>query len=101
MNDWTIAYRTGTEPVFHRLTDWSGSWQQAHDRAGDFAAAHPDVTQVYYVPTRAAELTSSVCREDVLNVLLDDGTRIPIADDAAACDHDGGDCHVVPAWDHA
>jgi hypothetical protein len=78
---WTIAYRTGDEPVFHRVSEWQGTWQQAHDFAGEFATMHPDVDQVYYTTTREAELIDYVGREDILNLMLDDGTRIPVADD--------------------
>lgn len=79
---WTIAYRKNGEPVFHRVTDWQGTWQEAHDKAGEFATSHPEYDQIYYTVTREAELTDFVPgREDILNLMLDDGTRIPIADD--------------------
>lgn len=80
---WTLAYRTTDEPVFHRVTDWCGTWQEAHDKAGEFATSHPQFDQIFYTTTREAELTEFVAREDVLNILGDDGVRIPIADDGS------------------
>lgn len=77
---WTIAYRKNGEPVFHRVTDWKGTWQEAFDKSGEFAVAHPEQDQIYYTTTREAELTEYVTREDVLNILVGD-VRIPIADD--------------------
>lgn len=51
---WTIAYRKRTGPVFHRVTNWSGTWQQAFDMANKFGQANPDL-QVWYVTTLAYE----------------------------------------------
>jgi hypothetical protein len=78
---WTIAYRKFAEPVFHRVSEWQGTWQQAHDFAGEFATSHPEQDQIFYLPTREAEMTEFVTREDIANVMVDDGTRIPVAED--------------------
>lgn len=47
---WTLAYRKRTANRFQRVTNWAGTWHQAHDLANKFAEAYPDL-QVWYVPT--------------------------------------------------
>lgn len=81
---WTVAYRRMTpklEQVFHRV-DLSETW---HTASGEVWSAYHEVLggdyEVWYTSTRASELTERVCREDVLNILVEDGTRVPIADD--------------------
>lgn len=83
---WTVAWRDGEEPVFHRATDWQGTWQEALGMAWQAGEARPDLT-IWYLPSRALELDGRVPVEDVLNVLLgEDGKRIPIADDGSLAD---------------
>jgi hypothetical protein len=53
-NAWTIAYRKRTANRFQRVTNWTGTWQEAFDMARVFSALHPDL-QVYYVSSRAHE----------------------------------------------
>lgn len=80
---WTVAYRRmqpEPEPVFHRV-DLSETW---HTASGEVHAAYTEALgedyDVWYVPTRADELTDRVTREDVMNILEGD-VRVPIADD--------------------
>jgi len=81
--NWTIAYRKFDEPLFHRVTEFKGTWQEAYDFAGKFAISHPEQDQIFYLPTREAEMTEFVTREDIANVMIDDGSRIPVAEDGA------------------
>lgn len=82
---WTVAYRKMVpepEPVFHRV-DLTETW---HTASGEIHSAYCEVLgddyEVWYVPTRAAELTDYVTREDIMNVLVDNNLpRVPIADD--------------------
>lgn len=81
---WTVAYRRMSpepEQVFHRV-DLSETW---HTASGEVYTAYAEVLggdyDVWYVPNRASELTDYVTREDVMNVLDNDGVRVPIADD--------------------
>lgn len=53
--NWTIAYRKRTGPVFHRVTNWSGTWAQAREMANAYGELHPEL-QVWYTTTRAYEL---------------------------------------------
>ena len=79
---WTVAYRTSSEPVIHRAQDFRGTWQEAHDMAGEVAIAHPEYDEIYYTLTREAELSDyNGAKEDILNIMVSDGTRVPIADD--------------------
>lgn len=78
---WTIAYKKTDELLFHRVTDWKGTWQEAHDKSGEFGVMHPEQDLIFYTTTRDAELTDYVGREDVLNIMIEDGSRVLIADD--------------------
>src|SRR6185437_10158931 len=78
--DWTLAFRTPRANRFHRVTDWAGTWQEAFDQAGRFGRLNPHL-QVFYVPTRAAELAGSVVPEDHQNILTEAGRRVPITED--------------------
>lgn len=80
LNNWTIAYRRPGQPVFRRK-DLSLTWAEAYDMVWDYGKTHPE-HDVFYVPTRAAELTEFVGREDIANILLHDGTRVPIVEEA-------------------
>lgn len=82
---WTIATREQGAPVFDRITDWAGTWDEARDMAWRVGKAHPDV-DVWYTSTRADELTERVVREDVMNILADDGERIPIREHGTLAD---------------
>jgi hypothetical protein len=79
---WTIAYRTGTDPYFHRVNDWNGTWEQAYAKSGEFAHSHPDYS-IYYIPTRDAEMAGYGDKEDIGNILLDNGQRVHIVDDGS------------------
>lgn len=76
---WTLAYRKPTGPVFHRVTDWCGTWQQAHDLAGEFGRSHPELS-VWYTPTRQAELDGYSSAEDAGNILTAAGRRVRVVD---------------------
>jgi hypothetical protein len=76
---WTLAYRKPTGPVFHRVTDWCGTWQQAHDLTGEFMQSHPGL-EVWYTVTREAELDGYSSPEDIGNIMVSSGRRIRIAD---------------------
>lgn len=81
---WTVAYRRVVpelEPVFHRV-DLSETW---HTASGEIYSSYYEVLgddyEVWYTSNRASELTEHVAREDVLNILHENGVRVPIADD--------------------
>lgn len=75
---WTVAYRKRTGPVFHRVTNWAGTWHQAEDMARRLMVARPDL-QVWYVPTLAYE-QANPGHEDNGTVLTDSGKRVKIRD---------------------
>lgn len=109
---WTIAYRKRTGPVFHRVTNWSGTWQQAYDKAAEFGTANPDL-QVWYTTTcayeqaQAADLPSRVASgeysqaladsylEDHGNLLVDSGKRVRVVDNGELPAEFGG--RVAPS----
>lgn len=86
---WTLAYRKPNANRFQRVTNWSGTWHQAHELAGIFAKANPGL-QVYYTITaeierrQVAEIAAGTLRADYAddhrNVMLDSGKRIRIYD---------------------
>jgi hypothetical protein len=77
---WTLAYRKRTANRFQRVTNWSGTWNQARELAGAFGKAHPEL-DVWYVPTRDSEANGAA--EDAGNVMVDSGKRIRIRDNGA------------------
>lgn len=78
-NGWTIAYRKPRANRFIRPTNFTGTWAQAKALASVFAEANPEM-QVYYVPSREAELAGAVAVEDIANVLVDSGKRVRIVE---------------------
>jgi hypothetical protein len=76
---WTIAYRNPRANRFVRVSDFAGTWQEAHDAAGVFAEAHTGL-QVYYVPTADAEAAGYGYAEDHGTVLVDSGRRVKMID---------------------
>ena len=88
-NAWTIAYRKRTANRFLRVSDWSGTWQQAYDLAGRLATLRPDL-QVYYVTSETYEAAERAriaagqvqphLAEDHGNVLVDSGKRVRTVD---------------------
>lgn len=81
---WTVAYRAllpEPEPVFHRA-DHDVTWGEASTTlANEYHEVLGTAYEVWWTTTRASELTDRVAREDVLNLLQEDGVRVPIADD--------------------
>lgn len=77
---WTIAYRKPHANRFQRVTNWTGTWQEAVDMSGKFREANPEL-QVWYVSTREAEQTGYVPADDIGNILTDSGKRVRIIDD--------------------
>lgn len=86
---WTIAYRKRTGPVFHRVTNWSGTWAQAYEMAQAFGELHPEL-QVWYATTLAYEQAAALevaagtlsdsYAEDFGNIMVDSGKRIKVRD---------------------
>jgi hypothetical protein len=94
---WTIAYRKRTGPVFHRVTNWAGTWAEAMEMAGAFGELNPGL-QVWYTTTAAYELTNAAelaarvasgeidqefansYLEDHGNIMVDSGKRIKVRD---------------------
>lgn len=76
---WTLAWRKRRANRFERATNWAGTWHQARELCGAFADAHPEL-EVWYVPSRAAEDTGYSTGEDVGNILVDTGRRVPVCD---------------------
>lgn len=88
MSKWTVAYRRvapEAEPVFHRV-DLELDWQESVELAGQYVAALGEDYEVWYTSTRASELDGCVALEDVLNILVVDDQRVPIADDGLTLD---------------
>lgn len=99
--DWTIAYRRRTGNVFHRVTNWAGTWAEAREMAGAFGELNPDL-QVWYTTTAAhearevAELPARIAAgvavglmsqdladsylEDHGNIMVDSGKRVKVRD---------------------
>lgn len=75
---WTIAYRNPRANKFHRVTDWSGTWDEAEKMASRFGIAHPEL-QVWYVTTLATELANEN-PEDVANIRVDSGRRVRVTE---------------------
>jgi hypothetical protein len=86
---WTLAYRNPRANRFQRVTNWSGTWHQAHELASIFGQANPGL-QVWYTTTlateqrQAAEIAAGTLRpdyaEDHGNIMLDSGKRIRVFD---------------------
>lgn len=81
---WTIAYRAmkpEPEPVLHRV-DLEVPWSTAaYHTVFEFGEVLGPDYEVWYVSTRSDELAGRVAIEDVMNMLVDDEHRVPIADD--------------------
>src|SRR6185369_9641001 len=86
---WTLAWRKRTGPVFHRATDWSGTWEQAYQLARVLGDLHPEL-QVYYTSTAAYEADQAAriaageigpeYAEDHGNIMVESGKRVKIRD---------------------
>jgi hypothetical protein len=75
--NWTIAYRKPRANKFHRVTNWAGTWREA----SDMAAVIRDLPEfegleIWYVPTRAAEMTGYSHAEDMGNIMTNTGRRV-------------------------
>lgn len=81
---WTIAFRKPRANRFQRVTNWSGSWDDAVKMAGLYAAAHPEL-EIYYVITLDAE-KANPDSEDNGNVMVASGKRIRMIDNAELSD---------------
>lgn len=77
---WTIAFRKRRANRFQRVTNWSGSWDDAVRMAGVYAESHPEL-EIYYVITLEAE-SANPTSEDNGNVMVESGKRIRIVDNA-------------------
>lgn len=78
---WTVAFRKRTANRFQRVTNWSGSWDDAVRMAGVVGEAHPEL-EIFYTTTREAEESGYVSDEDQGNILVDSGKRIRVVDNA-------------------
>lgn len=76
---WTLAYRKPRANRFQRVTNWSGTWDQARELAGIFAEANPEL-QVYYTSTAEVEATwtDPALLEDRGNILTETGRRVRV-----------------------
>jgi hypothetical protein len=81
---WTVAFRKPRANRFRRVTDWSGTWHEAEQMAR--RTIDRDELEVWYVPTRQAELDGHVWPEDVGNILTNTGRRVRIVDNAVLTD---------------
>lgn len=72
MSAWTIAFRKPRANRFQRVTNWHGTWAQAHDLANAFAEAHPEL-QVYYVVMAGMDSDT---------ILVESGKHVRIIDNA-------------------
>jgi hypothetical protein len=72
---WTLAYRRKTASTFRRVTNWSGTWDEAATMANRFGELHPEL-DIWYVPSREAELAGRVVLEDIGNILTYSGKRV-------------------------
>lgn len=68
-NTWTVAYRNPRANHFKRVTDWSGTWDEACQMAGRVGAAHPEL-EVWYTSTKASEDAGWVHPDDCGNILV-------------------------------
>jgi hypothetical protein len=75
---WTIAYRSKTTVNhFRRVSDFSGTFDQAVALAGRFLEVNPG-SECWYLPTREAEIEGYVNAADVGNILIATGRRVSI-----------------------
>lgn len=74
---WTVAYRKPKGNRFRRVDGVALHWDAATELALDLKAAVPEL-EVYYVPTRAAEVEGWVDAEDIGNILVPTGKRVKI-----------------------
>jgi alpha-beta hydrolase superfamily lysophospholipase len=72
-NTWTVAYRNRRANHFKRVTDWSGTWEQATQMAGLVNEAHPDL-EVWYTGTLESEQAGFVHPDDCGNLLVPNRT---------------------------
>ena len=79
---WTLAYRKKNASTAKRVTNWAGTWNEAYEMARRFGALHPEL-QIWYVSSRASELAGRVHLEDIGNLLLDSGKRIPMTENGS------------------
>lgn len=73
---WTLAYRKPRANRFQRAVNWTGTWAQARELAGTFAAAHPDL-QVYYVPSVGSDPDARILTDTGRHVRIRDNGVIP------------------------
>ena len=72
---WTVAYRRPRANTFRRVTNWSGTWNEASGMATRLMELQPEL-EVWYVPTQAAEADDYSQPEDRGNILTHRGTRV-------------------------
>lgn len=77
---WTVAYRKSKHANHFKRLPLQMTWQEAVDLSVVILHLYPELSSVWYVPTRQAELTDSVCKEDKGNVLAESGKRIRMID---------------------
>ena len=78
---WTVAWRNPRANRFLRA-DLGMTWTQAHDLAGELAAAHPEL-QVFYTTNALSETDGHTNADDAGNIMVDSGRRIRIVDTTA------------------
>ena len=76
---WTVAYREPSEPLFHRV-ELNLTWNQSVELTRHLYQVTPDL-EIWFVSNRRGELDGYVQVEDVMNLMEDDGTRVPMTDD--------------------
>lgn len=106
---WTIAFRMSKNANhFKRVTNWSGTWNQARIMAAEFMAFHP-AAQVYYVPTaeyetyqremiESGEWASSSLVDDWGNILVTGTKRVKMRETGLVTD-DMIESVRVQAWE--
>lgn len=76
--NFTYGYRKPTANRIYRVSDWSGTWQDARDRGTAIAAkAHEDL-HFFVLTTRDYDETNPT--EDSHNMMSTSGKRIPLVD---------------------
>lgn len=74
--NWTLAYRKPRANKFHRVTNWCGTWHEAYAMADRFRDVVGEDTEIYYVPSKAAEDSGYSYPEDHANILMYNGRRV-------------------------
>jgi hypothetical protein len=79
--NWTIAYRKPRANKVNRVTNWSGTWQEAYEMADRFRDIEGNENlEIWYVTTRAAELNGYSYPEDHGNILSNTGRRVKMTE---------------------